>query len=212
MPDVIKYHDLEFAYRPETTDWGIIQEACGGLNVLYFDVEPGEVWYDIGAHIGSFTCYAAQKKAYVYSFEPVPDNYELLETNVELNGLTAQVEAWNRAVTADGRDIKLFIDKQNYGNCSMYERGNENFIVKHSSEAKGLTLFGQYCFKIDTEGCEYEILTTIDLKKVDKLIFEWHYWLIDNPESKLEDIYNLLNEAGIMNTATHGGYMHYGWR
>lgn len=206
---IVEYSGLKFNYRLDTTDWGIIQEACGGLNTRYFDVERGELWFDIGAHIGAFTCYAAKKQAFVKAFEPVLSNFDLLSANVRDNELESWTRLNNCALTKDGKDIQLFIDEQNFGNCSKYYRGPTSYQIVSSKPASILNNYADYCIKIDTEGCEYEILSSIDLGQVRKLIMEDHYWLI----SKEEDLAlkNLILD-NFPNVQRYQEYMIYAWR
>lgn len=49
-------------------------------------IKPGDTVFDIGANIGLFTLLLADKfdnKINIYSFEPIPDVYEVLKNNVE---------------------------------------------------------------------------------------------------------------------------------
>lgn len=207
--DEIEYKGLKFKYRHSTTDWGIIQEACGGLNTRWFDVEPGELWFDIGAHIGAFTCYAASKQAIVSAFEPLPENFTLLQDNVVLNNLESYVKTHNLAVTDRLEKLEFHVDTMNYGNCSKYERGLTTVITVDTIPASSINIFDDICLKIDTEGCEYSILSSIDLTKVRKLILELHYWLI--PEYEKVEIINMLHSY-FPYKEEHGGYMHYAWR
>lgn len=53
-------------------------------------LKPGDTCVDVGGHIGYLTLLMAQMvgpKGMVVTFEPMPDNYELLEENVRLNGI-----------------------------------------------------------------------------------------------------------------------------
>lgn len=204
----VEYNGLKFKYRPETTDWGIIKEACGGLNTAFFDVKPGELWFDIGAHIGSFTCYAASKGAIVSSFEPIPDSFALLQQNVTMNRLDRYVKTHNVAITNKLGEIELFIDDNNYGNCSKYSRGLSKTLKVKTIPASSLNLFDDFCIKLDTEGCEYDILSGIDLNKVTKLVLENHYWL--QPKEQTIEIIDWLHTY-FNHTEEYGGYMLYGW-
>lgn len=206
----IEYKGLKFKYRIDTTDWNIIREACGGLNTRWFDVKPGEFWFDIGAHIGSFTCYALSKGATVEAFEPVPENFSLLEQNVALNGFKfPSVDLWNKAITKDGGLISLYIDMVNFGNCSVYNSGTARMITIDSFPATELDDDVPYCLKIDTEGCEYEILSKINLNNCQKLILENHYWL--QPKEHTLGIIDLVHTY-FPNQEEHGGYMLYAWK
>jgi FkbM family methyltransferase len=208
---IVKYNGLEFFYRPETTDWNIIREACGGLNTLHFDVEDDELWFDIGAHIGSFSCYAANKGAQVFAFEPMPDNFAFLDDNVALNNFESNIECFQMGVSKDGASIPLYIDRQNYGNCSSF-RGDilGEVISVQTMPAKNMNNQSSYCLKIDTEGYEYDILTEVDFRKISKLVFEWHYWLIEFPHEKLDWVLEKMNE-NFDHVANHGDYIYYGW-
>lgn len=49
-------------------------------------IKPGDTVFDIGANIGLFTLLLADKfdgQINIYSFEPIPDVYEVLKNNVE---------------------------------------------------------------------------------------------------------------------------------
>ena len=57
-------------------------------------VQPGEVFYDIGANVGAYTLVAAlspRSQARVVAFEPVAVNYAALTENVVLNGAADRI-------------------------------------------------------------------------------------------------------------------------
>lgn len=65
--------------EPETLDW--IDE-----------IPKGSIFWDIGANVGLYSCYAAIKsKCRVFAFEPSVFNLELLARNIFLNDLTELV-------------------------------------------------------------------------------------------------------------------------
>ena len=51
-------------------------------------LSDGEIFWDIGACIGGFSCYAAKKGLKVTAFEPSPLNYAVLAKNIEINQLS----------------------------------------------------------------------------------------------------------------------------
>tara|TARA_B100000029_G_C17605918_1_gene967381 strand:- start:6317 stop:7159 length:843 start_codon:yes stop_codon:yes gene_type:complete len=54
--------------------------------------QKGKVFWDIGANIGLYSCYAAKKTGCkVYSFEPSVFNLELLARNIHLNSLLDKI-------------------------------------------------------------------------------------------------------------------------
>ncbi|HEX7332372.1 MAG TPA: MupA/Atu3671 family FMN-dependent luciferase-like monooxygenase [Pyrinomonadaceae bacterium] len=56
-------------------------------------LEDGAVVFDVGANIGLFTLFARRKcpTAQIYSFEPLPPNFELLRANVTRHNANAQL-------------------------------------------------------------------------------------------------------------------------
>jgi len=74
--------DTLFKKEPVTIDW-----------IASF--QPGEVLVDVGANIGLYTIWAAKtRRVRVFAFEPEAENYALLNRNILLNGLEAQVKAY----------------------------------------------------------------------------------------------------------------------
>lgn len=68
--------------EPETLHW---------IDTFF---HPGDVFFDVGANIGLYSLYAAQRlkgQCSVYSFEPEALNYAKLNCNVRLNGLSGTV-------------------------------------------------------------------------------------------------------------------------
>jgi FkbM family methyltransferase len=55
-------------------------------------IPQGSVFWDIGANVGLYTCYAAaQRKCRVFAFEPSVLNLELLARNININNLSEAV-------------------------------------------------------------------------------------------------------------------------
>jgi FkbM family methyltransferase len=54
-------------------------------------LKPGDLFIDIGAHLGVYTIWAIEQGAEVVAFEPHPLTAEMLRQNLELNGYHAQV-------------------------------------------------------------------------------------------------------------------------
>ena len=52
------------------------------LSVL---AKPGQTLVDIGAHIGSVSCFCAKRGMKVVAVEPLPENLILLNKNIETN-------------------------------------------------------------------------------------------------------------------------------
>lgn len=63
------------------------------LSRLLAHVESGDVFYDVGANVGTFTCLVgrALPRGQVVAFEPYPPNVERLRVNAARNGVDATV-------------------------------------------------------------------------------------------------------------------------
>lgn len=87
---ITQYRISTFATKePETLEW------IDGF-------EKGEVFWDIGANIGLYSCYAAlSRNCKVIAIEPSPFNLELLARNINLNNLANSVTVIPLALTSE---------------------------------------------------------------------------------------------------------------
>jgi len=175
-------------YRPGTSDAGIIyQVLLKSGNKAEYALPPKlspKVILDIGANIGITSVYLANQfpKAKIYAFEPVPENFELLKRNTVAY---PNVKAFCVALGArDGSfEINLSDNPDNFGGFSFHDAGSNttnkiNVVVRQAQQ------FMDECgidrvdlIKIDTEGSEYEILSSISsalLQQVTWIVGELH--------------------------------------
>jgi len=187
---VINGFPIELADKPVSRAANIIAWEltvdCYGLNRI--DFKPGDVVIDIGAHIGFFAIYTALRfpEILIHSFEPFPENYELLQQNLQRNGITT-VRTYQQGVSGDGRLLEMVTNPQNSGSASCYSRtleygrtsGLPSTTLDHIFDS--LSVDKCKLLKIDCEGSEYEILSsTRSLAKVEYLSGEFHQneWLL----------------------------------
>jgi len=160
-----------------TTDIGVAEPLIKAGIYEEFETEvfkklltSNTTFIDIGANIGYYTLLSSDiiKKGYIYSFEPVITNYELLVKNVNLNDLK-NVKIFQKAISYKNGKVKIFIDEKNLGNHSLAEN---NIVDKSKSEffeVETITLdsfiktFKEYIdgnivIKIDTQGAEGLVL------------------------------------------------------
>lgn len=166
-------------YRPGTSDRGLIYEILirkPGKAEYYVDerVNP-KVIVDIGANIGITALWLADKypDAQVYCFEPMQDNFELLQKNIK--GIS-NIHAYNYGLGAKSEEMDVFsnIDTFNRGGFSIYQRPNDpdnagtggdsigKIKIRNAGDAlQELGITNIDLLKIDTEGAEYDILKVI---------------------------------------------------
>jgi FkbM family methyltransferase len=128
-------------------------------------VKAGDTIVDAGANFGYYTVIGSRlvgDKGKVYAFEPDPKNFELLQRNVRLNGLT-NVVLEQKALSNRKGTLKLFIADQNKGDHRIYQPEGES---RPSVDVEAVRLDEYFkdhkrgidFLKSDTQGAEGVIL------------------------------------------------------
>jgi len=159
-------------YRPGTSDQSLIYD------ILLKQGRKGEYWLpedidakvilDIGANIGIATNYLSKRfpQAQIFSFEPVPSNFAVLGMNVKSLG---NVHPVNKALGAKDGSFEMFYSdtKVNLGGYSFHDAGSDTGqrlrveVRDAGSMMRELGIKSADVIKIDTEGSEYDILTSL---------------------------------------------------
>lgn len=180
-----KNSGLKFNIRKnEKSDWIIIQEVLIKKDYTQnnFKVRKNDVVIDIGAHIGAFSIFAAKtaKNGNVYSYEPFPENFRLLQENCRLNKVK-NVRLFRLAVAGSKKRAPLFIGEKKYANGLFRRSKSDKKIIVNCTTITEIFENNQIntCnfLKIDCEGGEYEILLNTPedyLHKIEKIAFEYH--------------------------------------
>jgi FkbM family methyltransferase len=130
-------------------------------------LRPGMVFVDVGAHVGQYTLVASQlvgTTGQVHSFEPDPETYNWLESNIRRNRL-ANVFANRIALTAEPGTMRLYLSNINdIGSNSLQPPPNasgrscdvtctplDNYLKEHNVSHVDL-------IKMDVEGAESSAL------------------------------------------------------
>jgi FkbM family methyltransferase len=147
--------------------------------VVPIELNPATI-LDIGANIGTFALRAHQEwpDAHITCYEPMPFNLEQLRQNVDDSW--CHVEA--AAVRAETGKSEIYIGDMNV--TGGFQKGNrqtdQTIRVDCVAAAK---LPSCELVKVDTEGCELEILRNLDLSQTQVLMLE-HHSLSDAQEIK----------------------------
>lgn len=185
-------------------------------------IEKDDVVVDIGANIGVFSIYAACKtRNAVYAYEPFPENYEALEQNLRVNGLS-NVKP-HRLAVSDTSGIELFFNSgtsQQHHLKKVTSGATNNYMEVPSITLKDImddNHIAQIDFlKMDCEGSEGIILRSTPedyLHRIKKIAMEFHDHL---SEFKHDQIRDLLEKADFMtglfwDGKSKLGYL-YAWR
>jgi FkbM family methyltransferase len=125
-------------------------------------LRPGDVIYDIGAHVGLYTLLSASRvgpKGHVYAFEPFPRNAEYLRRHIELNRLSncTAVEAAVSDVT--GQQYFNPTDHDSAGHLSKSGRVTVQTLSLDEFVSGPRGGRPPNAIKINAEGAEMEVLT-----------------------------------------------------
>lgn len=145
------------------------------VKFLRKNLKSGDIFIDIGAHIGFYSLLASQivgETGVVVGVEADPSVYEKFLNNIRLNNFK-NIIALNYGVSDKKEIIKFGRNKYNTGKGSFLNKNGEMVdiqclsladIVKHAG-VEGKQIQG---LKIDTEGFEYKILKPFLLNNQNK--------------------------------------------
>jgi FkbM family methyltransferase len=135
-------------------------------------LNPGELFVDVGANIGSYSILAATKNARVIAIEPIPSTFKVLRQNVMLNELNDLIETINIGLGNKEENLKFSTDQ-----------GTINHVLKKGEDVKQMTkilvrplddvLDGRVpkIIKIDTEGFETKVIEGAQKTLINKNLF-----------------------------------------
>lgn len=159
-------------YTPnETTKWRantlLTKEPCTVEWIK--SIKPGEVLYDVGANIGSYTIMAGVRGVTVYSFEPEAENYTLLIKNMELNNIkeTAYCLAISDKISVDMLNLS---QRGVGGSCHTF--GGEGKKISQGcfgislGDLINLGLPAPDHIKIDVDGNELDVIEGLRLSLI----------------------------------------------
>jgi FkbM family methyltransferase len=140
-------------------------------------LQPGMVFCDVGANLGVFTLLAARQvgpTGQVFSFEPVPANFDVLQRNVEINQFR-NVTCIPKAVAQCNGVSKLYLSQY----CGSHS------LIDHPAASSGEVLEIETVrldsisnldridvLKIDVEGAELEVVKSLGNLR-PKIILEY---------------------------------------
>jgi FkbM family methyltransferase len=173
-------------------------------------VEPGMVVVDIGGHVGYYSMLAAQKTGptgRVYTFEPDPDNFELLSKNAAINGYD-NITLINKAVSKSAGTATLHVSALDNGRHSIF---NHQIPQSGSFEVETISLDAFLkdqgspnvgLIKIDVEGAEEDALNGMDqlLRETGKInmIIEFNPVLLQDAGVNLQEFLEMPSKWGFI--------------
>ncbi len=115
-------------------------------------LEPGDLFVDVGANVGTYTIWAGDVGARVIAIEPSPDTFRLLAENVRLNGYPTELVQAVAGRASGATKFTSGLDSTNHIDAA----GPLAVPMVALDELVGRRLVGG--IKIDVEGYELEVL------------------------------------------------------
>ncbi len=168
-------------------------------DVPTIDWEALRTIVDVGAHVGSFTVWAARRaaRARCLAIEPNPETFALLVRNIHDNGLQDRVTAVNAGVAGRSGMATLQLLEHSLG-TRLGRPGDSTVSVNIGplqTYIKDAQMQSVDLLKIDCEGMEYEALAAMDrndLRQINVVACEYH----PEPGHDVAELDGILAAAG----------------
>lgn len=204
---------VQMSYRKNTNDDLVIYSVMIADEYLSkrFDYADKDVFIDLGAHIGTWTALMSSfnHTFKVYAYEPIPENFELLQRNIKQNNLNAIPFRLAISIDSIGKEkIYYTPDDTSFGSQHKFvgsARGGANEIEVDRISVDDIFSNNniEKCrvLKTDCESCEIKGFSTVSketLQKIDYIVGEFHpgnrhdFFLFFEPY--FEDISNLITQ------------------
>jgi FkbM family methyltransferase len=180
---------------------------------LLAELSPDDVFYDVGANIGLYSCFAASRlcKGRVVAFEPHPETAERLRTNIALN-----IEVYDvfEFALADSEDTMVLGPPENGGRPGTFrlrENGGKAAIsvdVVRGDELRARAgIPAPSVVKIDVEGAELDVLEglskTLSAERCRLVYVEVHPAVLEARGNSQQDVESRLRELGFDISTVH---------
>lgn len=182
------------------------------LKHLLSQLQPDDVFYDIGANLGLYSCLVADLvEPMVVSFEPHPKNANRLAQNVALNESEVSVQRLALAASSGSTQLRLSpgFDPDKLGSAGhtllteFYDEESDTIAIEKKRGSEFVTdgdVPAPTVLKIDTEGTEMSVLegfnSTLAHPECRLVYCEIHEDRLRSQGYSVSDVYNLLESHG----------------
>ena len=169
--------------------------------IVKSNVKKNDIVVDVGANIGYYTLLMAKNNAFVFSYEPEPQNFELLQKNVILNNFSLNVKLYNKAVSDFNGNSKLVLSENSIG---QHKLGNSRFGT-NSIEVEVTKLEQDKIdfAKIDVEGAELHVLQGMK-SMPNKMLVEFNSINLKECGTNYKDFFHFIKKYTIKEISKKG--------
>ena len=178
------------------------------LEAVLSALDADDVFYDIGANVGLYTCFAGHKTTdgTVVAFEPHPGNVERIEENVDLNGITATV--CEVALAKEDGSASLEVHEDVTGVVGNVSKGTDSAeLVQLPIDLRngdGMIEQGEIpvpdVVKIDVDGGEADVVRgladTLGHPDCRSIYCEIHPGALEEYGASAKEVHEVLEEVG----------------
>jgi FkbM family methyltransferase len=185
------------------------------IHDLCEELQSNDIFYDIGANIGVYSCLAGSMttEGKVVAFEPHPENVKSLISNIEYNGINAKVM---ETALSDESDTLVLAEEESgagHGEHQITEKSTNDGIridVRSLDEIRRVGGLPQpNVLKIDVEGAEYDVikggLQTLSANDCRLVYCEVHPEKVRTFDGSYDDVVDILLKCGFTVVDTFGG-------
>jgi len=165
-------------------------------------INDGDVVIDAGANIGAFAIYAALlgSNVKVLAFEPEPTTFEALRRNVEINGLSSQIQCFPYGLAACDGNFALI---RNEGCFTMHKLANpernlnvENAVLTPREQVVRCVTIDQMLDEAEVRRCD---VIKMDIEGAERAALRGAVETIQRYRPKLTiAAYHLLSDAYVL--------------
>jgi len=172
------------------------------LEDLLQSLGPDDIFWDVGANVGLYTCFASNEGSRVVAFEPGPGNLDRLRENLSRNAVEAMI--FEGALGSESGTVELAREYNGAGGVhSVTHDSTEKNISVLTKRGDELIESGEFpaptVLKIDVEGAEADVLNGLETALVysaQTVYVEVHEDLLPKFNSEADEITSLLENAG----------------
>jgi FkbM family methyltransferase len=169
------------------------------VSQLLSSLNPNDIFYDIGAYHGLYTCIIADTlpDEHIIAFEPNPKNHTKLDQNLEINDISPRT--YQVCLSNDNGSIPFELN-ESQSSVQPDQVENQYKCDTHKCidliESKNLPT--PNVVKMDVEGFELEVLEGMGniISEVDQFFIEFHYPSMQKYGSEPESIIKILKQNG----------------
>ncbi|WP_433630426.1 FkbM family methyltransferase [Halomicrococcus sp. NG-SE-24] len=198
-------HTIQFA-ADTRTEYQRVTSLVGERSVvesLLTDVRGSDVVYDVGANIGTHTCFVSRRlrDGVAVAFEPMPTNAVRLRHNLSVNAPAGRWRVAEFALSDEDGSGQLSVEGDDYGagKHALSTNGDLSIDVRRG---ESLIDDGTYpppdVLKVDVEGAELRVLRGLGdrLDDVRVVYAELHHGLSADYGTSTDEIEQYLRDHG----------------